>query len=121
MRLRAARGLLLLALGLLAGCSAVGGTETPDPADSPAGTDPHSSQHETGVVVVVDGGLVDVGSFSILLADGSTLELTPQPGLLFEGGPLSHIRDHLVSGAPVRVEFHQEGDLLIATEVVDSE
>ena len=121
MRFNVARGLLLLTLGLLAGCSALGGTEPPDPAESPAGDDLRSSQHETGVVLAVDGDLAAVSSFSILLADGSTLELTPQPGLLFEDGPLSHIRDHLVSGSPVRVEFHPEGNLLIATEVVDSE
>jgi hypothetical protein len=75
-----------------------------------------------GVVIAVDGDLSAVAAFTMLLDDGSTLQLVPAAGLLFDdSGPLSHIRDHLVSGSPVLVKFHPEGDLLIATAVGDAE
>lgn len=121
MRSKAAHLFLFTALGLLTGCSSDGGVETYDLVATTSETNPGLLRSETGVVVALDSSLAEVHSFSILLSDGSTLELIPQPGLLFEGGPLSHIRDHLVSGAPIRVEFHEDGDPLIATKVADSE
>ncbi len=76
----------------------------------------------TGVVVAVEGDLSAISSFSILLSDGETLVLVPQAGVLFDGeGPLSHLRDHLLSGEPVMVEFHQGADNLVAATVGDGE
>lgn len=123
MKLRALRSLVGVAvLGLMAGCGATSstlpGTDEPPTTTALASGPP---QHDIGVVVAVDGTLAGVDSFSVLLSDGSTIQVTPQRGLLFDGGPLSHLRDHLVSGSPIAMVFHQEGDKLIVTEVGDSE
>jgi hypothetical protein len=60
----------------------------------------------TGVVIAVEGNLAGIDSFVIRLPDGSDLALAPTEGLLFDGaGPLSHVRDHLVSGNPVTVTY----------------
>jgi hypothetical protein len=64
----------------------------------------------TGVVIAVDGNLTGVASFTIRLEDGSDLHLAPVDGLLFDGtSPISHVRDHLVSGAPVSVTYLPTG------------
>ena len=76
----------------------------------------------TGVVVAVDGDLSEINSFSVVLGDGEILELVPEAGLLFDGDePLSHVRDHLVSGGPVAVEFYEDGENLICVAVGDAE
>jgi hypothetical protein len=60
----------------------------------------------TGVVIAVEGTLAGTDSFTIRLEDGSDVVLVPVDGLLFDGAsPLSHVRDHLVSGSPVRVTY----------------
>jgi hypothetical protein len=109
-------------LGLMTGCvatsSTLPGTDEP-PTTTTLATGPQ--QQETGVVVAVDGTLAGIESFSVLLSAGSTIQVTPERGVLFDGGPLSHLRDHLVSGSPIVMVFHQEGDRLIATEVGDAE
>ncbi len=59
-----------------------------------------------GVVIDVEGSLAGIEWFVLRLQDGSDLALVPQPGLLFDGvGPLSHLRDHLVSGSPIRATY----------------
>jgi hypothetical protein len=76
----------------------------------------------TGVVVSVDGTLSATNSFTIRLEDGSDLTLVPIDGLLFGGvSPLSHVRDHLVSGSPVLVTYTSsfEGSFL-AIEIGDA-
>ncbi|MEE9177612.1 MAG: hypothetical protein V3U46_04235 [Acidimicrobiia bacterium] len=75
----------------------------------------------TGVVIDVQGNLQGTDSFTILIEDGSELVLVPTPGLLFEGGPLSHLRDHVLSGAKVKVVYTVEDDgAHIAIEVGDA-
>ena len=77
----------------------------------------------TGVVIAVEGNLAGIDSFVIRLPDGSDLTLVPIEGLLFDGvAPLSHVRDHLVSGNPVSVKYltSSEGQP-IATAVGDAE
>lgn len=76
----------------------------------------------TGVVVSVDGTLSATNSFTIRLEDGSDFTLVPIDGLLFDGvSPLSHVRDHLVSGSPVLVTYTNsiEGPFL-AIEIGDA-
>ena len=80
-----------------------------------------SSAAATGVVIAVDGDLTEVRGFSLLLGDGSTLGLATEPGLLFADGPLSHVRDHMVSGSPIRVTYTQAGDTAIVTAIGDAE
>ena len=59
-----------------------------------------------GVVIAVDGTLAGVESFVLRLENGSDLTLVPAEGLLFDGAaPLTHIRDHLVSGNPVEATY----------------
>ena len=79
------------------------------------------SQRVAGVVVAVDGDLSEIRTFSLLLPDGSALTFLPEEGLLFDVGPLSHVRDHMVSGTPVAVEYRQQDGVAIATTVGDAE
>ncbi|MEN8238690.1 MAG: hypothetical protein ABFR53_05760 [Actinomycetota bacterium] len=74
-----------------------------------------------GVVSEVSGDLTTVTGFVVLAEDGSSHRFTPQDGLLFEGGPLTHLREHVVTGQPVIVTFElgAEGEL-IAIEIEDA-
>jgi len=75
-----------------------------------------------GVVIAVDGTLAEVSSFTVRLPDGTDATFVPQPGILFdETAPIGHVRDHLVSGAPVLVEYVTlENGELLATAVGDA-
>ncbi len=62
----------------------------------------------TGVVIDVVGGLAGVDSFTLRLPNGSDLVLAPAEDLLFDDvAPISHLRDHLISGAPVTATYLQ--------------
>ncbi len=60
----------------------------------------------TGVVIDLEGDLTTVSSFVLRLPDGSDQEVVPAPGIRFHGNSaISHLRDHLRSGEPVRIEY----------------
>jgi len=64
-----------------------------------------------GVVVSVDGTLADTDFFTIRLEDGTDLTLVPADGLLFDGvSPLSHVRDHLISGRAVQITYRTSAE-----------
>jgi hypothetical protein len=93
------------ALLVLAGCS---------------GSDPASGDTLTGVVSEVNGDITTLTGFVVLAPDGSSHRFTPADGLLFEGGPLSHLREHIVTGQLVIVTFERGSDgELIAVHVED--
>jgi hypothetical protein len=48
-----------------------------------------------------------VESFVVLDDEGNSHLLTPEDGLMFYGGPLSHLREHIVTGERVRVTFKE--------------
>lgn len=58
-----------------------------------------------GIVSEVTGDLSNVASFVVLDDQGNSHLFTPEPGLLFYGGPLTHLRDHIVTGQKVKVTF----------------
>lgn len=58
-----------------------------------------------GIVTEVTGDLTAVESLVIMDSDGRSHLFRPNPGLLFYGGPLSHLRDHVVTGQRVVVSF----------------
>lgn len=58
-----------------------------------------------GIVTEVTGDLTIVESLVVMDSDGKSHLFKPEPGLLFYGGPLSHLRDHVVTGQPVVVTF----------------
>lgn len=71
-----------------------------------------SSGTVMGVVVAVDGDLTEVRSFT-LLVEGDEMTFVPAS----EGKypyPLTHLRDHLRDGVPVRVGWEKRGDQLVA-------
>lgn len=72
-----------------------------------ASDDSGASDEVVGVVAEVTGDLTHVESFVVLDDEGNSHLLTPAEGLLFYGGPLSHLRDHIVSGERVRVTFEE--------------
>jgi hypothetical protein len=71
-----------------------------------------------GVVSEVTGDLSGVESFVVLDEEGNSHKFIPGPGLEVMGQPPSHLRDHVVSGEPITVTYHQnaEGEL-VADEV----
>ncbi len=75
-----------------------------------------------GIIVAVDGTIADIASFTVRLPDGSNVSFVPEPGILFDGtAPIDHVRDHLASGAPVRVVYTTIDDgTLSAVEVGDA-
>ena len=58
-----------------------------------------------GIVTEVTGDLSTVESFVIMDSEGKSHFFKPEPGLLFYGGPLPHLRDHVVSGQRVVVTY----------------
>ena len=85
---------LIVAVGLiLAACS--------------GSDDGHADNTVTGVVTEVSGDLTSVDSFVVLDDVGDSHLFTPQSGLEFYGGPLTHLRDHVVTGQRVTVTFEE--------------
>lgn len=73
-----------------------------------------------GRLAEVDSDLLVVRSFVLLTDDGERLDFTVEPGATFHGGPLAHIRDHLLSGESVVVFYEERDGGLVATGVEDS-
>jgi hypothetical protein len=84
------------------------------------GSDSPSSRSEvTGVVLAVDArSLTDVRSFT-LKSEDETLEIRIDPDADYSFPP-SHLRNHALSGQPVRVELDERGEDLFATEMEDA-
>jgi hypothetical protein len=76
----------------------------------------------TAVVVDVTGDLTTVDEFVVRLPDGTDQVIEPAPGMRFHGdAAIGHIRDHLRSGAPVRIRYDVLDDgRWIAREVEDA-
>jgi ABC-type glycerol-3-phosphate transport system substrate-binding protein len=99
--------------------SAVPGTTATTVAPSTTLAEPTEVE---GVVIAVEGGLQVVDSFTILIGAGEQMTFDPGPGLLFDGGPLSHLREHLADGSPVYVVYIVEADgTNVAIEVGDAD
>ena len=94
-----------VALTLFAGCSA---------AEVPSG-------EVIGIVTEVTGDLTSIESFVVIDGSGDSFKFVPGEGLTVAGGPVSHLRDHVVSGEQVMVLFHSgaQGEL-IADDVQDA-
>ena len=78
------------------------------------------SETVVGVVVEVEGALESVEAFTVLVDDGTVLRFEPSDGLLFDGGPLSHLQSHRLNGAPIEVTYVEEEGRRIATRVTDA-
>jgi ABC-type metal ion transport system substrate-binding protein len=77
------------------------------------------SQEATGIVLAVDArSLTDVRSFTLKTQD-ETLEIRIDPHADYSFPP-SHLRNHALSGQPVRVELDERGGDLYATEMEDA-
>ena len=81
-----------------------------------------SDKRVTGVVLGVDGDLTSVRSFEVLTTDGERLHFVPGPDLhaFPDGTPLTHLSEHLQTGAPVRVTYRVEGGGNVALVVEDA-
>lgn len=94
-----------VALIVLSGCSAA----------------EESSGEIIGTVTEVTGDLTSVESFVVIDGSGDSFKFVPGEGMTVAGGPVSHLRDHVVSGEQVSVRFHSgtNGEL-IADDVQDA-
>jgi len=74
-----------------------------------------------GTVIDVAGDLSTIAHITLLMEDGRQMDFVPAAGTLFDGGPISHIRDHLISGAPVEFKYRESEDgTLVAVELGDA-
>jgi hypothetical protein len=73
----------------------------------------------TGTLIQFDGTLESVESFTVLV-DGDRLVFTPDDGLTFHGGPLSHLFEHVRSGSPVEVGYEERDGSMVAVSVDDA-
>lgn len=73
-----------------------------------------------GVVIAVEGNLEGVESFTLRLEDGTDIIFTPAEDAQFDHGPMSHIRDHLANGQPVRVDYLVTGGMNLALRAEDA-
>jgi hypothetical protein len=79
---------------------------------------PEAEGEVAGVVTEVTGDLSGVESFVVLDVDGDSYKFVPRSGLEVMGNPPSHLRDHVVSGDPVIVTYHEDAlGVLVADEV----
>lgn len=80
-----------------------------------------STEEVSGVVIDVTGDLTTVDAFIVRLPDGTNQVFEPAPGLRFDGtAPVSHLRDHLRSAAPITIRYEVLDDgTRIALEVSD--
>lgn len=74
------------------------------------------------VIIDVTGDLTTVDRFVVRLPDGTDQVIETAPGIRFHGdASITHIRDHLRSGAPVRITYDVLDDgTWIAREVEDA-
>lgn len=73
----------------------------------------------TGVVVDVDGDLEGVERFTLLTDDGTRIVFFVTDETTFHGGPLSHLREHITSGEPVRVGYEKRDTRYVALSISD--
>ena len=72
-----------------------------------------------GIVTEVTGDLSGVESFVVLDEGGRSHKLIPSPGLDVMGQAPTHLRDHVVSGEPVTVIYHENAaGELVADQVL---
>lgn len=76
-----------------------------------------SSGTVMGVVIDVDGDLEEVRSFT-LLVEGDEMTFVPSSEGEYDY-PLSHLRDHLRDGVPIRVGWERRDGELIAVSLDD--
>jgi len=110
---------IIVAVALVLALSACSASED----QSHDADDDHEQGHlvVTGTVIDVEGDLSAITSITLLTEDGEQMVFVPAPDALFDGGPVSHIRDHLVSGAPVHFEYEEREDgTLVAIELEDA-
>lgn len=72
-----------------------------------------------GTVIEVEGGLAGVDWFVLRTPDGDR-RFEPPPDVLFDGGPMSHLSDHLRSGEPVAVVYELVDGEPVVLEVLDA-
>ncbi len=87
---------ILVLVGLIGAVALIGSACS----DSASADDPVE-----GIITQVSGELGSVETFIVLDDNGKSHQFTPKPGLLFYGGPLDHLRDHIVTGQRVVVSF----------------
>jgi hypothetical protein len=77
-----------------------------------------SSGTVVGTVVSVEGSLTDVSSFTLLVA-GDQMTFIPSGDGEYDF-PLTHLRQHLIDGTPIRVGWEQSPEGLVALTVADA-
>ena len=72
-----------------------------------------------GRLAAVEGDLTSIQSFVLLTEAGERWEFSVASTATFHGGPLSHVRDHLLSGESIRVSYVERSGQRVATGVDD--
>jgi len=103
----AAALLLVLSMFALQACSSSNGNSDAAPETN---NDDEALLVATGTVIDVKGDLTAITLITLLTEDGEKVDFVPADGVLFDGGPISHVRDHLISGTPVKFEYRELDD-----------
>lgn len=128
---RAGGHLLLVALlaaliaTVMVACAG-GGSPAPNPYAPRGSATPSASptipeSPVEGIVTTVDTeGLDKVTSFTIRTTEGASWEFEIRELLNAAEFPPAHLVEHKASAAPVRVEFHLDGVVLVADRIEDA-
>jgi len=126
-RIAGVRALLAALLATVIVACSGGGSPAPNPY-APRGSATPSAALPTipgspveGIVTVVDTeGLDKVMSFTIRTTEGASWEFEIRELLNASEFPPAHLVEHKASAAPVRVEFHLDGSILVADRIEDA-
>jgi hypothetical protein len=109
-------------IATMIGCLAFTACEEGDDAtndQSQTSEDGGAPQELTGPIIDIDSeSLGDVRSFTLKSGD-QTYEILIDPHVDY-GFALSHLNEHRLNGAPVRVELLERGGRLFAQSIVDA-
>lgn len=86
-------------------------------------TRPHTPRSTvTGVVIAADGpSAAEVDRFTVRSGDGEVIEFVVGTLEMTNGGlPAPHLREHLVSGEPIAVDYRLEDGQNVAIRYVDA-
>ena len=87
-------------------------------SDATPGTPPEEQARVTGIVLdVAAGSLTQIDTLSVQDDTGAKWDFKAGG---YRGWLPSHVRDHMVQGAPIIVTYHEEAGVLLVDEIEDA-
>lgn len=87
-------------------------------SEAEPGTPPAERSTVTGIVLdVASGSLTQIETLSVQDDTGAKWDFEAEG---YRGWLPSHVRDHMVQGAPIIVTYHEEAGVLLVDEIEDA-